>query len=84
MHVSLGTGIIIDMSTKNVILKEGVVKEALMGAEFKVELDDGEEALATISGKMRKFRIKILPGDKVKIEFSPHDLQRGRITYRYR
>lgn len=72
------------MSTKEIILKDGTVKEALMSAMFRVELEDGEEALAYISGKMRKFKIRILPGDKVKIEFSPHDLTRGRITYRYR
>lgn len=66
------------------ITKDAVVKEAHMGASFTVELEDGEEAMATISGKMRKFRIRILPGDKVKIEFSPHDLTRGRITFRYR
>ncbi len=72
------------MSTKNVITKDGDVIEALVGGLFKVEFDDESIALATISGKIRKFRIRILPGDKVKVEFSPHDLTRGRITYRYR
>jgi len=72
------------MSNKDVIVKEGIVKEALMAAMFRIELEDGEEALGSLSGKMRKFRIRILPGDKVKVEFSPHDLKRGRITYRYR
>lgn len=72
------------MSTKNVITKDGKVVEALQGGMFKIELEDETVALATISGKMRKFHIRILPGDKVKVEFSPHDLTRGRISYRYR
>lgn len=72
------------MSNKDIVTKEGTIKEALMGAMFKVELDDGEEALASLSGKMRRYHITVLPGDKVKIEFSPHDLTRGRITYRFR
>ena len=71
-------------NTKEVIVKEGIVKEAHTGAMFKVEFPEGETALAVLSGKMRKFRITILPGDKVKVEFSPHDLTRGRITYRFR
>ncbi|OGC38416.1 translation initiation factor IF-1 [candidate division WWE3 bacterium RBG_13_37_7] len=72
------------MSTKDVITKDGKVKEALMGGMFKVVLEDGSEVLAILSGKMRKFRIRILPGDTVKIDFSPTDLTRGRISYRYR
>jgi translation initiation factor IF-1 len=71
-------------TTKQVTVKEGTVKEALMGGLFKIEFDDEEVALASLSGKMRKFKIRILPGDKVKVEFSPHDLTRGRISYRYR
>jgi translation initiation factor IF-1 len=72
-------------STKEVITKDGIVREALMGGMFKVEFP-GEDtiALASLSGKMRKFKIRILPGDKVKVEFSPHDLTRGRISYRLR
>ncbi|MFC1621976.1 translation initiation factor IF-1 [Patescibacteria group bacterium] len=70
--------------TKQVITKEGVVVESLQGGMFKVELEDESVAIATISGKMRKFHIRILSGDKVKVEFSPHDLARGRISYRYR
>ncbi len=70
--------------TKKLIVKEGRVTETLQGGMFKVELEDETVALATISGKMRKFHIRILPGDKVKVEFSPHDLTRGRISYRYR
>ena len=55
-----------------------------MGGMFKIETEDGNDILATLSGKMRKFRIRILPGDTVKIEFSPTDLTRGRISYRNR
>jgi len=57
------------MSTKEVITKDGTVKEALMAGMFRVELADGEFVLASLSGKMRKFKIRILPGDKVKVEF---------------
>lgn len=71
--------------SKNIITKDGTVREALMGGMFKVELDDEEEiALGTLSGKLRKFHIRVLPGDRVKLEFSPHDLTRGRITFRYK
>ncbi len=70
--------------TKEVITKEGIVKEAHTGAMFKIEFSEGDSALATLSGKMRRYRIRILPGDKVKVEFSPHDITRGRITYRFR
>jgi len=70
--------------TKEIITKEGKVIEALQGGMFKVELDDESIAIATISGKMRRFHIRILPGDRVKVEFSPHDLYRGRVSYRYR
>ncbi|HNS71356.1 MAG TPA: translation initiation factor IF-1 [bacterium] len=70
------------MSTKDVITKDGIVKEALMGGMFKIEMEDKDIILAVISGKMRKMHIRVLPGDKVRIEFSPHDLTRGRIMYR--
>lgn len=63
---------------------EGTVVEPLPNAMFKVELDNGHTVLAHISGKMRMHYIKILPGDKVKVEVSPYDLNRGRITYRYK
>ena len=72
------------MSTKDVITKTGKIKEALMGGLFKIELEDGSEVLAALSGKMRKFKKRILPGDSVKVEFSPSDLTRGRISYRNR
>ncbi len=62
----------------------GVVKEALPNATFRVQLDNGHEVLAYVSGKMKKFFIRILPGDVVKLEMSPYDLTRARITYRAR
>ncbi len=67
---------------EDAIVLEGTVKESLPNAMFRVELDNGHEVLAHISGKMRMHYIKILPGDKVTIELSPYDLSRGRITYR--
>ncbi len=63
---------------------EGEVVEALPSTMFRVQLDTGQSVLATISGKMRKHYIRILPGDKVNVELSPYDLNRGRITYRHR
>ena len=62
---------------------DGVITQALSNAMFRVELENGHEVVAHISGKMRKFYIKLLPGDKVKLEMSPYDLTKGRITYRY-
>ena len=69
---------------KDAIRKEGVVVEALPSATFKVRLDGGQEVLAHLSGKMRLNFIRILPGDKVTMEFSPYDDKRGRIVYRGR
>lgn len=63
---------------------EGTVIEALPGTQFRVELDNGHEVLAYLSGKMRKYYIRILLGDRVSVEMSPYDLSRGRITFRYR
>jgi translation initiation factor IF-1 len=63
---------------------EGTVLESLPNAMFKVALENDFEVLAHVSGKMRKFFIRILPGDKIRLEFSPYDLNRGRITYRYK
>jgi translation initiation factor IF-1 len=63
---------------------EGEVVEALPSTMFRVELEGGHQVLATISGKMRKHYIRILPGDKVQVELSPYDLTRGRITFRLR
>ena len=70
------------MAKEEAIEIYGVVEEALPNAMFRVQLENGNEILAHISGKMRKFYIRILPGDKVKVELSPYDLTRGRITYR--
>jgi translation initiation factor IF-1 len=61
---------------------EGTVVESLKNAMFRVELENGHQVLAHVSGKMRKYYIRILPGDKVTVELSPYDLTRGRITYR--
>tara|TARA_B100000959_G_C14774905_1_gene539086 strand:+ start:86 stop:307 length:222 start_codon:yes stop_codon:yes gene_type:complete len=63
---------------------DGIVLETLPNAMFKVKLDNGHELIAHISGKMRMNYIKILPNDKVKLELSPYDLTKGRITYRYK
>lgn len=68
----------------NVIELEGTVLEALPNAMFRVELENGHKILAHISGKMRMHYIKILPGDKVKVEMSPYDLTKGRISFRYK
>ncbi len=70
------------MSKEDVIEVEGTVVEALPNTNFKVELENGHQILAHISGKLRMNYIKILPGDKVKVELSPYDLSRGRITWR--
>jgi translation initiation factor IF-1 len=66
------------------IVVEGTVIEALPGTQFKVRLETGHEVLAYLSGKMRKYYIRILLGDKVRVEMSPYDLTRGRIVYRHR
>ena len=68
--------------SKDVIEFEGTIVESLPNAMFQVQLENGHELLAHISGKIRKNFIKILPGDKVKVEMTPYDLTRGRITYR--
>lgn len=70
------------MAKEEAIEVEGKVIEPLPNAMFRVELDNGHIVLAHISGKMRKFYIRILPGDRVTVELSPYDLNRGRITYR--
>ncbi|CAN5254415.1 MAG TPA: translation initiation factor IF-1 [Rubrobacteraceae bacterium] len=72
------------MAKEDVIEVEGTITEALPNTQFRVELDNGHNVLAHISGKMRMNYIRILPGDKVKVELSPYDLDRGRITYRFR
>ena len=70
------------LAKEDVIEVEGIVVETLPNTNFKVELENGHQILAHISGKLRMNYIKILPGDKVKVELSPYDLTRGRITWR--
>lgn len=74
------------MSKIDIVEAEGAVVETLPNAYFRVQLDNDatEPILAVISGKMRRYFIKILPGDRVKVEMSKHDLKRGRIVYRYK
>ena len=72
------------MAKQAPITVDGVVTEALPNATFKVELEGGHEVLAHIAGKMRMYYIKILPGDRVKMELPPYDLSKGRIVYRYK
>jgi translation initiation factor IF-1 len=71
------------MAKEEKITLEGEVTEALPDARFKVKLENEQTVLAYVSGKMRKFFIRILPGDKVTVELSPYDLTKGRITYRH-
>ncbi|BCS90023.1 translation initiation factor IF-1 [Pseudodesulfovibrio sp. JC047] len=72
------------MAKEEGIVVQGTVEEALPNAMFRVELENGHTVLAHISGKMRKFRIRVMPGDTVTVELSPYDLTRGRITFRPR
>ena len=75
---------VLNMAKEDSIEVEGTVLEPLPNAMFKVELENGHEVLAHISGKMRMHFIRILVGDKVKVQLSPYDLTRGRITYRHK
>lgn len=72
------------MAKDDVIEIEGMIKETLPNAMFKVELENGHEILAHVSGKIRMHYIRILPGDRVTVEMSPYDLTKGRITYRFK
>ncbi len=67
---------------KNIYRKNGIVEEALPSTNFRVKLDDGKEIIAHLAGKLRIYRIKVLPGDKVIVEMSEYDENRGRIVYR--
>lgn len=67
---------------KKILRKKGRVIKALPSTHFRVKLDDGKEIIAHLSGKMRMFRIKVLPGDRVTVEISPYDEEKGRIVYR--
>jgi translation initiation factor IF-1 len=69
--------------TKQFIEMRGTVEELLPGAEFRVKMENGQEVRSHLSGRMRKFRIRILPGDEVKLELSPYDLTKGRIVFRF-
>jgi len=70
------------MPKKTPIRKSGVILEALPSTNFKVKLDDGKEILCHLAGRLRIYRIKVLPGDRVQVEMSPYDEKRGRIVYR--
>jgi len=72
------------MAKQEMVELEGVISEVLPSAMFRVALENGHSVLATIAGKMRRFRIRVLTGDRVKIEVSPYDLTRGRITFRHK
>jgi translation initiation factor IF-1 len=72
------------MPKQSLIKQDGIITESLSNAMFRVQLENGHEVIAHISGKMRMHYIKILPGDKVSIEMSPYDLSKGRIIYRYK
>jgi len=75
---------VLNMAKEESIEVEGTILEPLPNAMFRVELDNGHKILAHVSGKMRMHFIRILVGDKVKVQLSPYDLTRGRITYRYK
>jgi len=70
-------------NSKDFVEMDGVVKELLPAATFKLELENGHEIMGILSGKMRMFKIRLLPGDKVKVQMTPYDLTKGRIVYRY-
>ena len=72
------------MAKQDAIEQDGTIVEALSNAMFRVELENGVPIIAHISGKMRMHYIKVLPGDKVKVEMSPYDLTKGRIVFRYK
>lgn len=72
------------MAKQEAIAQDGEVVEALPNAQFRVRLENGHEILGLLSGKMRMHFIKILPGDRVKVELSPYDLSKGRIVFRYK
>lgn len=73
----------VQVNPKGFLEVEGVVDELLPSASFRVKLDNGHDILAHLSGKMRMFKIRLLPGDRVKVEMTPYDLTKGRIVYRF-
>ena len=72
------------MAKEDMVELEGVVSDVLPSSMFRISLENGHSVLATIGGKMRRFRIRVLTGDRVKVEVSPYDLTRGRITFRHK
>jgi translation initiation factor IF-1 len=72
------------MGKPDTVQLEGTVTEVLRDSNFRVQLENGHTLLATLAGKLRKFRIRVLAGDRVTVELSPYDLDRGRVTYRHR
>jgi translation initiation factor IF-1 len=72
------------VAKEDMVEMEGVISDVLPSATFRVALENGHSILATIGGKMRRFRIRVLTGDRVKVEVSPYDLSRGRITFRHK
>jgi translation initiation factor IF-1 len=72
------------MAKEEAVELEGVISDVLPNTTFRVTLDNGHLVLATLNGKMRRFRIRVLSGDRVKVEVSPYDLTRGRITFRHK
>lgn len=81
---NINAEVLVSMSKQSFIEQDGTIIEALSNAMFRVELQNGHVITAHISGKMRMHYIKILPGDKVKVEMSPYDLSKGRISFRYK
>jgi translation initiation factor IF-1 len=72
------------MAREDMVELEGIVSDVLPSSMFRIALDNGHSVLATVGGKMRRFRIRVLTGDRVKVEVSPYDLTRGRITFRHK
>ena len=72
------------MAREDMVELEGIVSDVLPSSMFRIALENGHSVLATVGGKMRRFRIRVLTGDRVKVEVSPYDLTRGRITFRHK
>lgn len=72
------------MANRDTHEQDGVITESLPNAMFRIQLDNGQIATATVSGRMRMGKIRVFPGDRVKVEFTPYDEQRGRIVFRYK
>jgi len=81
--VAFGRHRTMSKETKDFIEMKGIVEELLPSANFRIKLENGQMIVGYLAGKMRKFRIRILPGDEVKVEISPYDLTKGRVVYRF-